>query len=98
MGALDWVIKIGAVLGALAVIWRLADAVGRLPRYLSDLHRHTFENYMAILRITIMDPHMPLGERVLAGQKYLTAGGNGEIRKYAVEELHVLETEGEEKK
>ncbi|MBE7024650.1 MAG: hypothetical protein E7408_01175 [Ruminococcaceae bacterium] len=98
MEQLEWVIKIGAALGAVAVIWRIFSQISRIPQYLKDMHRHTFENYMAILRITVMDPHMPLGERILAGQKYLETGGNGEVRKYAVEELHVTEAEGKEKK
>lgn len=86
---LEWIIKIGAVIGAVAVIWKPIRAVMQMPEYLKELHRHTFENYMSILRITIMDPHMPLGERMIAAEKYIEAGGNGEIKKYAVEELHV---------
>ncbi len=89
MEQMKWVIEIGAALGAAAVIWRAFASILKLPKYLQDLHRHTFENYMAILRITVMDPHMPLGERVSAAEKYIENGGNGEIRKYAIEELHV---------
>ncbi|MBQ7033776.1 MAG: hypothetical protein IJN25_08985 [Clostridia bacterium] len=93
MQQIGWIVQIGAALGALAVIWRAFAAVIKLPKYLQDLHRHTFENYMAILRLTVMDPHMPLGERILAGQRYVEAGGNGEIKKFAVEELHINDKE-----
>ena len=86
---LEWIIKIGAVIGSLAVIWKVFSAVVKLPKYIRDMHRHTFENYMSILRITIMDPHMPLGERIAAAEKYLEYGGNGEVKKFAIEELHV---------
>lgn len=85
----ELIIKIGAVIGAIAVIWKPVRAVMKIPKYLEDLHRHTFENYMSILRITIMDPHMPHGERVIAAKKYLGAGGNGEVKKFAIEKLHV---------
>ncbi len=85
----EMVITIGAVLGALAVIWKVFEALVKLPKYIRDMHRHTFENYMSILRITIMDPHMPLGERIAAAEKYLEYGGNGEVKKFAIEELHV---------
>ncbi len=93
MAVLEWIIKSGAVLTAVYGIVRLLYALFCLPKYIKDMHRHTFENYMSILRITIMDPHMPLGERILAAEKYISHGGNGEVKKYAVEELHVKEME-----
>lgn len=89
MQYMEWIITIGAVLGAAAVIWKVCAGIIKLPKYIQDMHRHTFENYMSILRIIIMDPHMPLGERISAAEKYLDHGGNGEIKKYAIEELHV---------
>ena len=89
MEYVEGVIAIGAVIGALAVIWKAFEALVKLPKYIRDMHRHTFENYMSILRITIMDPHMPLGERIAAAEKYLEYGGNGEVKKFAIEELHV---------
>lgn len=93
MAVLEWIIKIGAGLTAVYGIFKFLQKLFRIPSYFRDMHRHTFENYMSILRITIMDPHMPLGERILAAEKYIKYGGNGEVKKYAVEELHVKEME-----
>ena len=31
---------------------------------------------------------MPLGERIIAGQHYIDAGGNGEVKKFINEELN----------
>ena len=89
MEYVEGIIAIGAAIGAIAVIWKVFSALVKLPKYIKDMHRHTFENYMSILRITIMDPHMPIGERITAAEKYLEYGGNGEVKKYAIEELHV---------
>ncbi len=93
MQEIEAVIKIGAALSALVVIRKVLTTFLRIPKYLEDLHRHTFENYMSILRITIMDPHMPLGERMIAAEKYIGAGGNGEVKKFAEEELHINDKE-----
>lgn len=50
---------------------------------------HCYENYLTSLRLTVMNKEMPLGERIIAGQKYLDLGGNGETKKYLTEELHI---------
>ena len=53
-----------------------------------DIKQHCQENYMSGLRLIIMSNEMPLGERIVAGQKYIDAGGNGEIKKFINEELN----------
>ena len=53
-----------------------------------EIKEHCQENYMSSLRLTIMSNEMPIGERIIAGQKYLDAGGNGEIKKFINEELN----------
>ena len=40
------------------------------------------ENYLAILRLTVMNSEMPMSERLIAGEKYIKAGGNGDVKKY----------------
>ncbi len=53
-----------------------------------EIKEHCQENYMSSLRLIIMSNEMPLGERIIAGQKYIDAGGNGEIKKFVNEELN----------
>lgn len=45
------------------------------------------EQYLSILRLTIMSEEMPMSERLIAGRKYVRNGGNGDVKK----ELHRLE-------
>ena len=43
---------------------------------------HDKEQYLAILRLTVMEEDMPISERLIAGKKYIDAGGNGDVKKY----------------
>ena len=43
---------------------------------------HTTDNYLSILRLTVMDAAMPMSERLIAGEKYIKAGGNGDVKHY----------------
>ena len=53
------------------------------------MQTHQNEQYLAILRLTIMSEEMPMAERLIAGQKYVTLGGNGDVKKF----LHQLEAQ-----
>lgn len=53
-----------------------------------EIKRHCYENYLSGLRLTVMSNEMPLGERIIAGQMYIDAGGNGEVKKFINEELN----------
>lgn len=53
------------------------------------IEEHCRENYLTGLRLTIMSKDMPIGERIAAGNKYLEAGGNGEVKQYLIKELHI---------
>lgn len=53
-----------------------------------EIKQHCQENYLSGLRLTIMSNEMPLGERIIAGQKYIDAGGNGEVKTFINEELN----------
>lgn len=58
---------------------------------IDEIERHTRENYLMCLRLTIMNREMPIGERIVAGKTYITEGGNGEVKKYCEQELHINE-------
>lgn len=52
-----------------------AEKIDRLKEY-SD------EHYLELLKHTIMNPEIPTKERIIAGEKYLERGGNGEVKAY----------------
>jgi hypothetical protein len=97
------IIKIGAVLGALGVIiglvikfWnainKVIDIIAGFEKDLKDLKDHTDENYMALLQLKIMSNEMPIGERIIAGRKYLDRGGNGDIKKFLINTFNITDT------
>lgn len=100
---MDLIIKVAAVLSALGVIvgvfvklWgfisKLNKTTKSLNDTLTDLKTHSHENYMGILRLTVMSEEMPIGERIVAGHKYLKAGGNGEVKSFLKEKFNIEET------
>lgn len=64
----------------------LAKKVGKpiveLLHEIKTLVDHDREQYIAILRLTIMSPDMPISERIIAGKKYIELGGNRDVKKY----------------
>lgn len=86
----DFIVLAG-VPTAIGVLWKSTTKIVHIVDRFEDLERHSRENYLNILRLVVMSPHMPLGERIIAGQKYIDEGGNGEVRQYIREELHVDE-------
>ena len=46
------------------------------------LVEHDEDQYLSILRLTIMSEDMPISERIIAGDKYVKKGGNGDVKKY----------------
>ena len=103
MNYLDGIIKAAAVLGAFGAIfgvgvkaWRfiikLNDTTKKLNETLEALKTHSNENYMSLLRLTIMSSEMPIGERIVAGHKYLKNGGNGEVKSFLKKEFNITDT------
>ena len=45
------------------------------------------DNYMALLRLTVMNSEMPIDERIAAGKHYIDHGGNGGVKEYYHEHL-----------
>lgn len=54
---------------------------------IKTLLEHSTENHMDILRLTVMNSEMPLSERIIAGKRYLDAGGNGDVKHYIEDHL-----------
>lgn len=89
----DFIVLAGVPAGVVA-LWNATQKIVHLVDRFEDLERHSRENYLNILRLIVMSPNMPLGERIIAGKSYLKHGGNGEIKKYIQEELKIDEIIG----
>lgn len=100
---METIIQIGAVLSALGVIVgigvklfrfvkKFTDEINNVTTTLNDLKKHSDENYMSLLRLTIMSSEMPIGERIVAGHKYLKNNGNGEVKNFLKQEFNITDT------
>ena len=54
----------------------------KLEEKVDMLVEHDKDQYLSILRLTIMSEEMPISERIIAGDKYVKRGGNGEVAAY----------------
>lgn len=96
------ILLLGSIAGAIAaivalivklarVIKKIVDFFKKLSTSVDTLVRHDKEQYLSILRITVMEEQMPLSERVAAAKKYIDAGGNGDVKQYYEEHLKPLD-------
>ena len=103
MNYFDVIIKVAAVLTALGVIfgigvkaWRFVDRLNTTTKTinstLAELKQHSHENYMSLLQLKIMSEEMPIGERIVAGHKYLQEGGNGDVKAFLKSKFNIEET------
>lgn len=102
MGLLDLIIKIASVITALSVIFglllgALKLALRPITKKFETYDKHMHQNYMGILRLTIMSSEMPIGERIVAGQEYVDNDGNGEIKKFLEEKFNITKSVSEAK-
>lgn len=76
--------EVAVILGYLAEIAAFAFAVykicKKIDKKLETIESHMTENYVDIKRLTFVSKDMPIGERLDAGEKYVKAGGNGEVK------------------
>lgn len=84
-----------AIAGISALVVKIVKGIQKIVktcRWITESIRklldHSEENHMDILRLTVMNSEMPLSERIIAGKKYIDAGGNGDVRHYI--EKHLL--------
>lgn len=87
---------IAVILGYLAEIAAVIVAVYKIGKKIDKkverIENHMTENYVDIKRLTFVSKDMPIGERLDAGEKYVNAGGNGEVKV----QYNVLKKEYEE--
>ena len=65
----------GIVVGTIWANKKLSKKVDRIAE-------HDHDQYLSILRLTVMNRDMPISERIIAGDKYVKEGGNGDVKKY----------------
>lgn len=81
-----WITLIESVLTfagiCVTVIVSNKKANAKLQEKVDMLVEHDKEQYLSILRLTIMSEEMPISERIIAGDKYVKKGGNGDVKRY----------------
>ena len=81
-----WVALIESVLTfagiCVTVIVSNKKANAKLEKKVDELVEHDKDQYLSILRLTIMSEDMPISERIVAGDKYVKNGGNGDVKAY----------------
>ena len=69
--------------GVCVTAWvTIRKANSELKQKVDELVEHDKEQYLGILRLTVMSEEMPISERLIAGSKYVKKGGNGDVKKY----------------
>lgn len=76
-----------AILSIGKLVKKIVTGIKNIITFFTDMRKdldtvkeHCFENYMSNLQLKIMSNEMPIGERLIAGEKYVNLGGNGEIK------------------
>lgn len=81
---METIILAGSCVGALTTIVvtcvKIFKKVNEWIDTVKEDRKHIKENYLDIKRLVITSPYMPLSERIKAGDEYIEAGGNGEVR------------------
>ena len=76
------VAAITGLLGLLGVVLTNRAGNKQMAAKVDKLAEHDNEQYLSILRLTVMSPDMPISERLIAGKKYIKKGGNGDLKHY----------------
>ena len=76
----DLVIKIAALITAAATCFALVRQIHKAVKWVEHLASQNDENTLSILRLTIVSTEMPMSERIAAGDKYISMGGNGAVK------------------
>lgn len=83
---MDVVIYCGSIAVAVTAIGilfgKLFSKLKKMAKTYENIQLHTEENYLNNLRLVIMSDEMPIEERLRAGEKYVNAGGNGQVKAF----------------
>ena len=92
----DALLWLGSLIGAITAIvvavrkaikpfTSAKDDIVAISKKADKLIEHDNEQYLSILRLTLMSPEIPISERIIAGDKYIKAGGIGDCKHYYLE-------------
>lgn len=86
MSMLEWFVALAAMVGGFTTIYtatkRFVKPIIDINKKIDKLIEHDKEQYLAILRLTVMAEAMPISERLIAGKQYICRNGNGDVKKY----------------
>ena len=85
IGAVGVIVK--AVKKALKPFSDTQEKINGIAANVEKLREHDKEQYLSILRLTMMSSEMPISERLIAGKKYIDGGGNGDCKAYYENDL-----------
>lgn len=71
-----------AITAILVLIGMIFSKLKKIYKIFDKIKEHTEENYFNNLRLVIMSNEMPIEERLRAGEKYIKAGGNGQVKAF----------------
>lgn len=77
----DNIILVGEVITALLTIGSVIGLMWKLFKKINDFEETLNYNTISNLKLLIINEHLPLDERVMAGEKYIAMGGNGAVKK-----------------
>lgn len=78
-------VLISLITGSLTLIGVIITAISgnrSISKDIKDIKAENKEQSLAILRLTVMSNDMPISERLVAGDKYIRKGGNGDVKHY----------------
>ena len=78
-------VLIALITGSLTLIGVIITAISgnkSIAQDIKDIKAENKEQSLAILRLTVMSNDMPISERLVAGDKYIRKGGNGDVKHY----------------
>lgn len=59
-----------------------AVLVATINAKINKIDKYNHENWLTLQKLTLMNPEMPMSERIAAGKLYVDHGGNGDVKKY----------------
>lgn len=72
---------ITAIVTILPIIGAFFASIWKIFKKIDAIQDEFRENTIATLRLTIVNEHLPIDERIKAGEKYIAMGGNGSVKK-----------------
>lgn len=75
------IVLIGEVLSAILVMGSFITGIWKMFRRLDHFQDTLNYNTKETLKLIIINEHIPIEERIEAGERYIALGGNGSIKK-----------------